>query len=120
MERHEIENFVKSLVETIWEKFDGDKLDNYYHKDLEGHYNDDVVTFELLGKKLQIFQSHMQGLKVEIKDLIIEEDSFVLHALQKLSPGGKELAIQTILVGHLKDGKISRYWLKTEMPLEFN
>ena len=120
MERHEVENFVKNLVEVIWEKFEEDKLENYYHRDLEGHYNDDEVTFEILEKKLKIFQSHMQGLKVEIKDLIIEDNSFVLHALQKLNPGGKELSIQTILVCHLKEGKINRYWVKTEMPLEFN
>lgn len=119
MERHEVENFVKNLIEVVWEKFEEDKLANFYHEDLEGHYNDDIVTFDLLTKKLKIFQNHMNGLKVEIKDLIIEDKSFVLHALQRISPGGKELAIQTILIGHLKDGKIAKYWLKTEMPLEF-
>ncbi|MCH9632790.1 MAG: hypothetical protein S4CHLAM6_11320 [Chlamydiae bacterium] len=120
MERHEIENFVKSLIEVVWEKFEEEKIGNYYHEDLEGFYNDDKVTFELLTKKLKVFQNHMQSHKVEIKDLIIEEESFALHALQKFNPEGKEISIQTILIAHLKEGKILKYWLKTEMPLEFN
>lgn len=116
MEREEVEKFAKSLVEVIWEKYEEDKLGDYYHEDLDGHYNDDVVSYDLLKKKLHIFKNHMQGLKVEIKDLIIEDNAFVLHAFQKL----RDLSIQTMLVCHLKDGKIKSYWLKTEMPLEFN
>lgn len=120
MEKSEIEHFVKKLIKVIWENHEIDKIDQFYHHDLEGHYNDDPVSFEALVKKVAIFKEHMPGLKVEVLDLIVENDTFVLHAIQRVKRGGQELEIPTILIAHLKGSKIIKYWIKTEMPLEFN
>lgn len=120
MKREKVESFVKKLVHDIWEEYNEDQLDEFYHKDLEGHYNDDVVNFDQLVDKLKIFKEHMPGMKIDTTDLIIEDDSFVLHAVQKFERGGNKIEIPTVLIGHLEDGKIKRYWVKTEMPLDFN
>lgn len=120
MEKQEIEKFINRLIKVIWENHEVDKLSQFYHHDLEGHYNDDPVSFEALTKKVAIFKEHMPGLKIEVLDIIIENDSFVLHAIQKVHRSGQELEIPVILIAHLKGDKIIKYWLKTEMPLEFN
>lgn len=120
MKREKVENFVKELVHEIWEKYNDEKLSQFYHPDLEGHYNDDVVNYDKLVKKLKIFKEHMPGMKIEITDLIIEDDSFVLHATQRFKKGGSNIEIPTVLIAHLEDGKIKKYWVKTEMPLDFN
>ncbi len=120
MERDQVKQFVKKWIEVIWEKHQAGQLEQFYHSDFEGYYNDEPQNLELLTKKVGVFQKHMKNIKIEILDLIIEGQSFVLHAVQKINPDAKSLSIPSILVAHLKGGKISKYWLKTEMPLDFN
>lgn len=120
MNRDEVEKVVRSLLEVIWEKHEYDKLNQFYHLELEGYYNDDKVDYGQLEKKVQIFQEHTSGMKIEVLDLLVEDNSFALHVFQHLEKEGKKASIQSILIGYLKEGKIHKYFLKTEMPLEFN
>lgn len=120
MQRSEMEEFIKRLIEVIWEKHEHDKLSDFYHFKLEGYYNNEKVNYQQLEKKVLLFKEHMQGIKIEVLDLLIEGNGFALHGYQKLNRDGKVLSIHSILIGYLKDRKIDRYYLKTNMPFEFN
>lgn len=120
MEKKEIESFVKKLLNIIWENQEFDKLDQFYTQDVEGYYNQDKVTFNDLKKKVSIIHKHLKNLQVEILHLIIEKNKYALNANQKFTTHeGKEVVIPSMLFAHLKEGKISKYWLKTKMPLSF-
>jgi hypothetical protein len=120
MRRDDVARFVELLIDEIWEKHNTSKLEQFYHRNLEGYYNDDPVDFAALEKKLQVYQKHMAGMKVEVFDMLIEDQTFALRASHKINRENKDLSIPIIFIGHLTDGKISRYYLKSEMPLEFN
>lgn len=120
MNRKEIEQFVYALIDVIWEKHQDDKIPDFYHPNLQGQYNDDLVSFDQLKAKVKLFAEHLPGLEVDVKDLLIEDHSFAIHANQNFTKDGREASIHTILIAHLKDGKIDRYIMKTEMPLDFN
>lgn len=120
MKRSEIEKFIYELIDVIWEGHQVDKLSDFYHSELKGKYNDDEVTFDKLKSKVELFAEHLPNLKVDVKDLLIEDHSFALHAYQNFTKENRDATIHTILIAHLKDSKIDRYTMKTETPIDFN
>jgi hypothetical protein len=120
MNKKEIQSFVKKLLNIIWENQEFDKLSEFYHKDVIGYYNTDRVTFENLEKKVRVIHKHLKQLKIEVLHLVIEKDKYALYANQRfVTLENKEVIIPSMLFAHLKKGKISEYWLKTKMPLDF-
>lgn len=120
MEKEEVEVFVKRLIHTIWENQELENLGTFYTEDVEGYYNQDKVTFDTLGDKVETFRKHMKNLRIEILHLAVEKNKYALHANQIFqTDDGNEISIPSMIFVHLKGNKIHRYWLKTRMPLDF-
>lgn len=120
MERSEMRAFVKNLVHALWENKEFQKLDRFYHKDVDGEYNNQKVTFEDLEQKARVFNQHMHNLKIEVLHLVIEKNKFALHAHQVFEVDHKEVRVPSMLFAHLEGDKIKSYSLKTRVPLDFS
>ena len=120
MKRDDVARFVELLISEIWENHDHSKLDQFYHEDLEGYYNDDKVDFASFAKEVQVHQAHRVNIKVEMADLLIDKQMFAIRGSFKLNRDSNNLVIPMIYIGYLREGKIEKCYLKSEVQLFFN
>lgn len=120
MKKEDVIEFVKDWIHSIWELQEEEHLARFYSLDVEGDFNGEAVNFEGLKEKLSSFYIHLKKVEIEVKQLIVEKSKFALRALQHYElKDGKTITLPSMIFAHLKEGKISKYWLKTRHPFLF-
>ncbi len=121
MNKEECIEFVKDWIHRIWELQEQEHLSRFYSTDVEGYFNGELVSFDILKSRVGAFYNHLKKVRIEVNQLIVEKNKFALRAQQRYEfKEGKIVVVPSMIFVHLKEGKISKYWLKTRSPFDFH
>jgi len=121
MTPEEIHRFALRLMHDVWEPFDSSRLDDFYHRDVVGHHRRQVIHFQDIENRLAWDRKNRKSQNYEIKELIAEQDRFsirfVFTTLELQTMENSE--IEVIYFYHLREGKISEFWLLASVEFDY-
>ena len=72
MTKQEARGWVQNLLTDVWERKNLSKLNNYYHKDVVGHYRDQLLGYRDVLNRIEYGKTHFADGSFDIEDLIVE------------------------------------------------
>ena len=122
MTHQEARTWVRNLLTDVWERKNLIKFDEYYHKDVVGHYRGQLLDYSDVLNRIEYGKAHFADGSFAIDDLIVEGNKiferFTYHAT--LMSSGESFQSSGIYVYHLRDGKISEFWHFSDTPFNYN
>jgi predicted ester cyclase len=121
MTPNEVHAFATRLMDEVWEPFKAEKLHEFYHADVIGHHRQQTLSYRDLENRLAWDRENRTNQTFNITDVIAEEDKFairfVFRAAEKTE--NQEAPIEVIYFYHLRDGKISEFWLLASVDFDY-
>ena len=121
MTHQEARAWVRNLLTDVWERKNLGKFDDYYHKDLVGHYRGQLLNYSDVWNRIEYGKTHFADGSFEIEDLIVEEhkifERFTYAAT--LMKTGERFTAEGVYVYHLRDGKIAEFWHFSNTPFDY-
>ncbi|MFL6500811.1 MAG: ester cyclase [Candidatus Udaeobacter sp.] len=108
-------------MDQVWEPFKAEKLHEFYHVDVIGHHRQQTLSYTDLENRLAWDRENRTNQTFNITDIIAEEDRFAIRfvftAAEKTQ--NQEAPIEVIYFYHLRDGKISEFWLLASVDFDY-
>ncbi len=113
----QLKNLIYKWIWAIWEGNDLGQFLQFYNPGAQGFVGGQAINLQKLEENFRSY--HEKGLVTQVKilDLIFEKDAFALHARLKSNIQNKACENPMVFIGYIENGKINKFWLKTEKEL---
>jgi predicted ester cyclase len=117
----EVHAFATRLMQEVWEPFEADKLSEFYHPDVVGHHRLQTFGYKDLENRLAWDRKNRANQAFNITNIIAEEDKFAIRFIFTAIDNAQkqEPPIEVIYFYHLRDGKISEFWLLASVDFDY-
>ncbi|MGF7160299.1 putative ester cyclase [Rhodoligotrophos appendicifer] len=113
--------FAERLMREVWIPYDHTAMDRFYHRDMIGHHRQQTLSFEDVGNRLQWDVPNFLESSYDIRDIVAEADKFAIRFVFEclLSATKTRFSTEVIYFYHLRDGKISEFWLLSDGDFDY-
>lgn len=118
----DVKVFAENLMRDVWIPYDGDAVGQYYHPNMVGHHGTQTISFDQVVNRLKTDGARFGGGTYDIEEILPAEDSFAIrfHFKAQVNQDGTTLNEQVAYFYHLRDSKISEFWLFADLPFDYN
>jgi predicted ester cyclase len=120
MDSRETQDFAERFMREVWERFDYTAVPRFYRRDVVGHHRKQLLTYDDVVHRLVTDHPRFPNPKYDIRDIIAAPDKWAIRFLFSASgKGGPDVLIETNYFYHLREGKISEFWLLANMDFDY-
>lgn len=112
-------------MDRVWRRLDSSELADFYHHDVVGHHDSprgsDRLGYDDVAHRLDRDRGAFADPRYDIADLIAGQDRFALrfHYHATLIATGERYASEAAYFYHLRDGRISEFWLLANVDFDY-
>jgi predicted ester cyclase len=112
--------FAKRLMREVWEPFDAEAVPRFYHRDVTGHHRKQRLTYDDVVHRLVTDGPRYANPRFDIKDIVAEEDKWAIRFMfTATGASGEAMTVEVNYFYHLKEGKISEFWLLADFDFDY-
>jgi predicted ester cyclase len=117
--------FAERLMQRIWMPLDSTEVADFYHRDVLGHHDSPkgsvTLDYNDVVHRLGWDRENFADSRYQIADLIAGADRFALRFYYSATmiASGAEHTSEAVYFYHLRDGKISEFWLLANLDLDY-
>ena len=113
--------FAERLMREVWEPFDASAVERFYHRDVRGHHRSQELGYEDVVHRLRSDTGRYANSLYDIKDIVATEDKFAIRFIYTATmvETGDPVRTEVNYFYHLKDDKISEFWLLSDMDFDY-
>ena len=113
--------FARELMMHVWIPFADERLEDFYHPDVVGHHGEVRLTLADVRNRLAWDRASIDDPVYDIQDVIAEEDAFSIRFVYtaKLRKTGEPLHCGVAYFYHLREGRISEFWLFCDLVFDY-
>lgn len=117
----ETRDFAVRLMREVWETFDHTALPRFYHADMVGHHRSQTLALEDVSNRLQWDVLNFGDPAYDIRDIVADVDKFAIRFIFtcRLIQTGGTLVTEVTYFYHLRDGKVSAFWLLSDGDFDY-
>ena len=112
----EAEHFVKKLVEDFFPSGDVKYLEDFYHTDVIGHYQDGTLNFSDIRNRVNALRNHVRDIHFTIEWCVAIDDLIVFTCRQTWVNKSDQKFHDTMVFGvyRMRAGKVAEVWLQLD------
>ena len=113
--------WVGNLLTDVWERKILSKVDDYYHKDVVAHNQDQLLGYHDILNRIEYGKTHFADGSFDIEDLIVEDNKILERFTYKatLMNTGEPFISEGLYIYHLRNGKIAEFWLFSNTAFDY-
>lgn len=117
----EVRDFARRLMTEVWEPFDHTALPRFYHPDTVGHHRQQTLSLDDISNRLQWDVQNFGTSSYDIRDIVADDDKFSIRFIFSctLIGAGTPFRTEVIYFYHLRDGKVSEFWLLSDADFDY-
>ncbi|QRG08874.1 ester cyclase [Xanthobacter dioxanivorans] len=117
----EVRDFAQRLMREVWEPYDHTALARFYHPDMIGHHRAQTLTLDDVRSRLQWDVQNFGASSYDIRDIVADEDKFAIRFIFSCSllKAGTAFRTEVTYFYHLRDGRISAFWLLSDTDFDY-
>jgi predicted ester cyclase len=120
MDSQETLAFAKRMQREVWESFDAEAVPRFYHRDVIGHHRKQRLSFDDVVHRLATDHARYPNPKFDIKDIVAAEDKWAIRFVFTADgASGQPISVEVNYFYHLRQGKISEFWLLTDIDFDY-
>jgi predicted ester cyclase len=121
MNAKETHEFAERLMREVWEPFDFSAVERFYNRDVRGHHRSQELDYEDVVNRLRWDPGRFADPVYDIGDIVAAEDRFAIRFVYTATmvQGGNSFTTEVNYFYHLKDGKISEFWLLSDSDFDY-
>ena len=109
------------LMREVWEPFDHTAVERYYNRDVRGHNRSQELLYDDVLNRLRSDTGRFADPVYDIKDIVASEDKFAIRFIYTATvvATGEPVETEVNYFYHLKDGKVSEFWLLADIDFDY-
>ena len=117
--------FAERLMRQVWEPLDSTNVPQFYHRDVAGHHDgyhgSQNLTYYDVVNCLDWDKQTFSNPIYDIQDIIAAESKFAVRFIYtaNLIATREEVRAEAAYFYHLRDGKISEFWLLSDTDFDY-
>jgi predicted ester cyclase len=117
----ETQEFAERLMKEVWEPFDYTAVERFYDRDVRGHNRAQELEYDDVVNRLRSDTGRFANPLYDIKDIIASEEKFAIRFIYTATvvATGDPVETEVNYFYHLKDGKISEFWLLADIDIDY-
>jgi predicted ester cyclase len=117
----ETREFAERLMKEVWEPFDYTAVERFYNQDVRGHNRSQELVYDDVVHRLSSDTGRFANPVYNIKDIIASEDKFAIRFIYTAGvvATGEPVETEVNYFYHLKDGKISEFWVLADIDFDY-
>ncbi len=120
MDSQETRTFAERLMREVWFRFDADAIARFYRRDVVGHHRKQRLTYDDVVHRLVTDRTRYANPKFDIRDIVAADDKWALRFLfEATGASGEPISVEVNYFYHLRDGKISEFWLLADIDFDY-
>jgi predicted ester cyclase len=120
MDSQETLAFAQRLMREVWEPFDAEAVPRFYHREVVGHHRKQRLNYDDVVHRLVADRPRYTNPAYDVTDIVPAEDKFAIRFLfTATEASGQQVAAEAIYFYHLRDGKISEFWLLADVDFDY-
>lgn len=115
------EDFARRLMAEVWLPFDANKVAAFYHRDMIGYHGAQLLAYQDVVNRLAWDALRFENPVYDVRDIIAATDKFAIRFLFgcKLVKTGQDFTTEVTYFYHLRDGKVSAFWLLSSGQFDY-
>ena len=120
MDAQETLAFAQRLMREVWEPLDADAVPRFYHRDVIGHNRQQLLTYGDVVHRIITDHPRYPNPVFDIQDIVAAEDKWAIRFIfTSTGSTGQSVRTEVIYFYHLRDGKISEFWVLADVPFDY-
>ena len=121
MNADEVRDFASRLMNEVWIPFDHEAVPKFYHADVVGHHRGQSIRLDDIVNRLRWDSQTFTDAVYDIRGIVADVDKFAVRFLytSKVVATGQPANAETTYFYHLRDGKISEFWLLADIAFDY-
>jgi predicted ester cyclase len=121
VDSQETREFAERLMKEVWEPFDYTAVERFYNRDVRGHNRSQGLVYDDVVNRLRSDTGRFANPVYDIKDIIASQDKFAIRFTYTATvvATGEPVETEVNYFYHLKDGKISEFWVLADIEFDY-
>jgi predicted ester cyclase len=120
MDSAETLDFAQRLMNEIWLPLDPGPVPRFYNRDVVGWNRKQRLDYDDVVHRLVTDRPRFRDPKYDIQDIIAAADRFAVRFFFTATlPDGQPVSAEANYFYHLRDGKISAFWLLADLDFDY-
>ena len=117
----ETNEFAERLMREVWEPFDHSAVGRFYNRDVRGHHRSQELAYDDVVNRLRSATGRFANPVYDIRDIVASEDKFAIRFIYTATvvATGEPVETEVNYFYHLKDGKISEFWVLADIDFDY-